>query len=137
MNPDIDEGMIASGETTNGPWIRTAPTPYSSHTALRDHKQRLSPCHHLRNNPPGPPPLLVDADRSRLRLFDVDTVTSQTYPVATSKSIRPPFIGWVRSLTDAHFANEEWGDSHMMPVEGQAKMLSLCGPLASAQRESD
>src|SRR5271163_4849977 len=91
--------------------------------------------------PPAPPPLLVDADRPHLRLFDVDTVTPRTYPVirefATGKSIPPPFLDWIRSFVDADFTDEEWGDSYMMPVEGQPKYYHCVDLLHYPQRASD
>jgi hypothetical protein len=76
MNLDIDEGMIASGEiepTDLGLELHLLPTPRMQHS------ETISGDHHLltisRTIPPTPPPLSVDADRPRLRLFDVDTVT--------------------------------------------------------------
>jgi hypothetical protein len=126
MNFDIDEGMIASSETepTNpGFELRLLPTPRTQHSETISGDQPAVTI--SATIPLALPPLLVDAGRPRLQLFDVDTVTSRTYPVvrefATGKSILPPFLDWVRSFMDAEFTNEEWGNSYMMPVEGQPK----------------
>ena len=142
MNLDIDEGMIASGETEPTGLefeLRLLPTPRTQHS------ETISG-HHLAVTlsatiPPAPPPLLVDTDRPHLRLFDVDTVTPRTYPVirefATGKSIPSPFLDWIRSFVDADFTDEEWGDSYMMPVGGQPKYYHCVDLLPHPQRASD
>jgi hypothetical protein len=141
MNLDIDEEMIASGETqqTDRIRLRLLPIPRTQHS------ETISGNHSLviisATTPPAPPfswwtqiVLLFD-------FFDFDAVTSRTCLVvrefATSKSISPPFLGWVRSFVDADFADEEWGDSYMMPVEGQPKYYHCVDILLPPQGESD
>jgi hypothetical protein len=66
--------MIAPGETqSTGPRLelRLLPTPRTQHseTISGDHPLVTA----FATTTPDSPPLLVDADRPRLRLFDVDT----------------------------------------------------------------
>jgi hypothetical protein len=141
-NLDVDEGMIASGETEPtdlGFELRLLPTPRTQHseTISGDHPAVTISAAILL----APPPLLVHADRPHLRLFDVDTVTPRTYPTvrefATGRSIPSSFLDWIRSFVDADFTNEEWGDSYMMPIEGQPKYYHCVDLLPHPQRASD
>jgi hypothetical protein len=141
MNPHIDEGVIAGKTQPTDPEFQLLllPTPRTqlSGTISCDHPSVTISS----TIPPAPPPLLLDADRHRLRLFDVDSATPRTYPVvrefATGKSIPPAFLDRIRSFVDADFTDEEWGDSYMMPVEGQPKYYHCIDLLHHPQLASD
>ena len=94
LHPEQYQSSLSKLSTGPGLELRLLPTPRTQHseTLSSDHPRVTT----FTTTPPDPPPLLVDADRSRLRLFDVDTDFSNVSVVrefATSKFNPTPFPG--------------------------------------------